>query len=175
MPLPSTATPPRLSWGQSTSFPAAPMWPECAPTWPPAQGSRGGPASGAWRFSGTPRQVTKPKLGQCPPEGRAAHSASGQKESRGPFCGIPQIFCSLCSGSIPRADSIPTVALQTQWLRPTHGWAPASSAHFLRPRYRDKHHGRWPWHSEQLCFRERYAGCGQVNIIMLRPPHHHQH
>lgn len=57
MPPPSTPPPRRPTWGQSTSCPAAPTWPECARGWARARGSPGGLVHGAQRFAGTPNQV----------------------------------------------------------------------------------------------------------------------
>lgn len=72
--------PRRPTWGQSTSCPAAPTWPECAPGWARAPGSPGGRARGAQRFAGTPSQV-RGREGRPPSAGRAAHWAPRRKES----------------------------------------------------------------------------------------------
>lgn len=104
MPPPSTPPPPRPSWGQSTSCPAAPTSPACAPCWVQARGSRDGPASGARRFAGTPSQVTEPS-GVLPLCAEGSSLQPGQQESCSPPCGVPPAFRAMCLGSLPWAPT----------------------------------------------------------------------
>lgn len=88
MPTPSTPAPPRSPWGQSTSCPAAPTWPGCAPGWPQARGCQDGPATGAQRFTGSPSQVTGWEVRRWPLWGGWLIPPPGEKESRAPHCRI---------------------------------------------------------------------------------------